>query len=305
MIISQATSYQAWCLRALLPIVGGIISWLFIRFRIRTALQELQGRLAERLDERERIARELHDTLLQGLFGLTLSLQFSVNQLADGDPLRDEITKALDRSDSMMRDGRERIMNLRARHSKSLCLPQALDVFGQHLQSFSSVQFHVSVDGSQRSLNPFVQEEITFICKEALSNAFRHSNASAILVGVAYHQGMLDIRIQDNGIGMEKTLLLAGGRENHWGLASMRERAKKMRGELTLQNTSEGGTEVYLRVPASIAYRSDERAHNPSRFHFGKQMQGDAVHFQSLHDGVGDVGAISPLVSHLYERRSA
>jgi signal transduction histidine kinase len=305
MIISQATSYQAWCLRALLPIVGGITSWLFIRFRIRTALHELQGRLAERLEERERIARELHDTILQGLFGLTLSLQFSVNQLADGDPLRGEITKALDRSDSMMRDGRERIMNLRSRHSKSLCLPQALDMFGQHLQSLSCVQFQVSVQGSLRSLNPFVQEEITFICKEALSNAFQHSNASAIVVGVAYHHSMLDIRIKDDGIGMEKTLLLAGGRENHWGLASMRERAKKMRGELTLENTSEGGTEVYLRVPAAIAYRSDEPARNPSRSHFGKRMQGDAAYFQGLHDGVVDVGVASPVVSQLYERRSA
>ena len=261
-LLGRTASHPAWNLSVLLPFLVGTAAWGLNRLRIRIAVRELQGRLEERLDERERIARELHDTLLQGLFGLSLRLQAAVNQLADDNPVRSEITRALSHSDAIMQDGRERIKNLRGQRSESTTLLEALDMLGQDLQSISAAQFHLSADGSPKTLNPCAQEEITFIVREALSNAFRHSNASTIAVEVSFKPSHLRLRVHDNGVGIAHALLQSGGRENHWGLASMRERAGKLRGQLRLENRSKGGTQVDLHVPASIAYKPGPAGEN-------------------------------------------
>jgi signal transduction histidine kinase/ligand-binding sensor domain-containing protein len=249
--------YQTWWFRTLLAIAAAIVIWLLVRLRIRLVLRELQGRLAERLEERERIARELHDTLLQGLFGLMLRLQFSLDQLAEDNPVRVDITRALNQSDSMMQEGRERIKHLRGGHMEGVGLAQALELFGQELQSISPVQFHVEVEGSAHPIDAYIHEEILLIGREALTNAFRHSGASAIAVEITYRFSALQLRVHDNGCGVDKAVLAAGGRENHWGLTNMRERARKMHGTLRVEVPSKGGTTVELRVPASVVYKTD------------------------------------------------
>ena len=262
--------YQTLWFKILLGVVLALLVWLFIRLRIRTVARELQKRLSERLEERERIARELHDTLLQGLFGLILRLQFSMDQLEDDNPVKVDITKALTQSESMMQEGRERIKHLRSSQAEAASLAAALELFGHQLQSISPVQFQVVVDGVPRVIDPYLQEEILLIGREALTNAFRHSGGTAIGVDISYRLSALLVRVHDNGRGVEKTVLEAGGKKNHWGLPNMRERAKKMHATLQVTAVSKGGTLVELRVPGAMVYKSNQTIRHRLWFLLGR-----------------------------------
>ena len=220
--------YQTWWFRLLLVAAATFIVWLLIRLRLRVLFRDLQGRLAERLEERERIARELHDTLLQGLFGLMLRLQFSLDQLPEAHPVRSDMMKALAQSDLIMQDGRERIKNLRSGHLPLLELADALEDFGQQLQSVLPIQFEVLSDGQPYGIDPYVHDEIFMIGREALANAFRHSRASTIRMTVSYRLRGFQLQVQDNGRGIDHHFLESGMRENHWGLPNMQERARKL-----------------------------------------------------------------------------
>jgi signal transduction histidine kinase/ligand-binding sensor domain-containing protein len=254
--------YQTWWFLALTIIACAGAVWLIFCIRLRIIMHELQGRLAERLEERERIARELHDTLLQGMFGLTLRLQSSVDRLEVGNSVRADITQALNQSDAMMLQGRERIRNLRISHSDPTSLVAAFETHGRQLQDISSAQFHVSLVGEARPLNPIIQEEVVLIGREALTNAFRHSGASVIAVEISYRWNTLHVRVHDNGRGLEESLLRQGARKDHWGLPNMRDRAKKMHAELRVELRAEGGTQIDLRVPGAVVYKTDGAAKN-------------------------------------------
>ena len=261
--------YQTWWFRTLLFLVASVAVWMLIRLRVRIVSREIQGRLAERLEERERIARELHDTLLQGLFGLILRLQFSMDQLPEEDPVRVDITKALSQSDLMMQEGRDRIKHLRASEPESIGLGQALETFGHELRSISPVQFQVTVNGALRRIDPFIYEEVLLIGREAVTNAFRHSGASVIGVEIDYRLNGVYLRVHDNGRGIETSILASGHRRDHWGLPNMRERAKKMHAKLRIELQTKGGTQVELRVPAIIAYQSKHAIRKRLAFIFG------------------------------------
>ena len=262
--------YQTWWFRLLLATAAALLAWFLIRLRIRILLRELQGRLTVRVEERERIARELHDTLLQGLFGLILRLQFSMDQLPDGHPVRADMVKALGQSELIMKEGRERIRDLRASPSQLPSLGDALEHFGHELQSILPVQFEVSVEGLPRAIDPYVYEEILLIGREALTNAFRHAEASAIGVDLAYRLSGLQLRVHDNGRGVNRSVLESGGKKDHWGLPNMRERAKKMHATFHMELLSKGGTQVELRVPAAIAYRSHKTIKHRLRVIFSR-----------------------------------
>ena len=265
--------YQTWWFRTLLALAFAAAIWMSIRLRVRSVSRQLQGRLSERLEERERIARELHDTLLQGLLGLMLRLQFSMDQLPEDNPVRADITKALSQSDSMMQEGRERINHLRTSEVGNAGLAERLELFGHQLQSISPVQFHVSVDGIPRPLDPYIHEEVLLIGREALTNAFRHSGATVIAVNITYRLSGVYIRIQDNGRGIDRSVLEAGLKKDHWGLPNMRERAKKILARLRIESPSGGGTEVELRIPSAIAYRSKQAIRSKLRFIFGSELK--------------------------------
>jgi signal transduction histidine kinase len=233
-----------------------VLLWWAIRLRIASIARQLQARLAERVAERERIARELHDTLLQSLFGLTLRFHTAADRLAADDPARAALDDALRQSDRVMQEGRERVLNLRARHTDSTSLADALEETGNHLRGIHPAHFRVSVAGEPRQLDAIVQEEILLIGREALTNAFTHSGAQNIVAEVSYQPGALHLRVRDDGHGIDEAVLKAGFRSGHWGLPGMRERANKMRGELRVGRPKEGGTEIDLQVPAAIVYHA-------------------------------------------------
>jgi signal transduction histidine kinase len=231
--------------------------------------RQLQERLAERMAERERIARELHDTLLQSLFGLTLRFHTAANRLPLGDPAREALDDALRQSDKVMQEGRERVLNLRARHTESASLADLLAEIGNQLRAIHPANFQISVQGRPRPLDAIVQEEILLIGREALNNAFSHSGAQNIVAELSYHTTALHVSINDDGRGIDEGVLQAGYRSGHWGLPGMRERANKMRGELRVGRSRNGGTQIDLQVPAGIVYRAEDpigpRPWNPFR----------------------------------------
>jgi signal transduction histidine kinase/ligand-binding sensor domain-containing protein len=268
-VIMKPAFYQTWWFTALVVFGAAALLWWMVRLRITSIARQLQDRLAERMAERERIARELHDTLLQSLFGLTLRFHTAANRLPLGDPAREALDDALQQSDKVMQEGRERVMNLRVRHTQSASLADALAEIGNQLRAIHPANFQISVHGQPRPLEAIVQEEILLIGREALTNAFSHSGGQNIVAGLSYQTAALHVCVSDDGRGIDEGVLQAGYRSGHWGLPGMRERASKMRGDLRVGRTRNGGTQIDLQVPAGIVYRADHpkgpRPWNPFR----------------------------------------
>jgi signal transduction histidine kinase/ligand-binding sensor domain-containing protein len=268
-VVMKPAFYQTWWFTALVVFGAAGLLWWMVRLRIGSIAHQLQGRLAERMAERERIARELHDTLLQSLFGLTLRFHTAANRLPVGDPARDALDDALQQSDKVMQEGRERVMNLRARHTASTSLADALAEIGNQLRAIHPANFQITVKGQPRPLDAIVQEEILLIGREALTNAFSHSGAQNIITELSYQTAALQMSVSDDGRGIDEGVLQAGYRSGHWGLPGMRERASKMRGELRVGRSRDGGTQIDLQVPAGIVYRAETpkrpRPWNPFR----------------------------------------
>ncbi|HVK69841.1 MAG TPA: two-component regulator propeller domain-containing protein [Polyangium sp.] len=251
------TFYQTWWFRALCGAAILAALWALYLLRLRQVRAHMQSLLEERHRERERIARELHDTLLQGIQGLTLRFQAAVEKLSAGDPVRASMEMALDRADEVVGEARARVKDLRAASEGVGELPAAFARVGEELAQNGAVAFRVSVEGKPPSLDAIVRDEVFRIGREALLNAFHHADARRIEVELAYDDEELRLRVRDDGIGVDAELLEAGGRPGHWGLSGMHERARRIGARLDIRRRSDAGTEVELRVPAAAAYRGD------------------------------------------------
>jgi signal transduction histidine kinase len=218
---------------------------------------QLTLRFEERLAERTRIARELHDTLLQSFQGLMLHFQAAHDLLPPGQA-KQILEKALDRADRAIVEGRDAIQNLRSSTTITNELAQALAAVGEELGDTragggSSPTLRVTVEGAPRELHPIVRDDIYRIAREALLNAFRHAHANRIEAEIMYAERVLRLRIRDDGRGMDPKHL-DGGRDGHWGLPGMRERAEQIGARLDIWSEAGAGTEVDLRIPGSVAY---------------------------------------------------
>jgi signal transduction histidine kinase len=227
------------------------------RLRVRQVTGQLRGRMYERLAERERIARDLHDTFFQGIQGLLLRFHTATSQLSKEEPARRIFEETLKQSDQVMLEGRELVLDLRATVAEPTDLPAAFANFGEETRKGGSRDFRVVVNGSIHSLHPVVFEELFKIGKEAMGNAFRHSGAHSIEAELNYERRELRIRIRDDGTGIDPTILRQGHREGHFGLPGMRERAQRIGGHLDVWSRPGAGTEVEVRIAASIAYASE------------------------------------------------
>jgi signal transduction histidine kinase/ligand-binding sensor domain-containing protein len=248
--------YQTWWFYSLSALL--VTAALAALYRLRVARVRVQTRrlLEARLSERERIARDLHDTLLQEVQGLIWRFQAATNSIPRDQPARQMMEQSLDRADKVLEASRDRVKDLRPIVSEVADLTRALAAEGEQLAQHHSAKFRVSVQGGPRELHPTVRDEGFLIAREAITNAFRHSDAKQIEVEVTYGDAALNIRIRDDGTGISASVLEAGGKPGHFGLVGMRERAKKLGGELEIWSKPEAGTEINLQVPAQAAYRS-------------------------------------------------
>ena len=216
----------------------------------------MQIRLKERLVERERIARELHDTLLQGIQALVLRFQAAANRVGAEHPARQVMDEALNDADQVMVEGRKRVTDLRATIEPQQVLAQALSAAGEELaRDKPHTSFHLEVRGTPRELHPLVYDESYWIGREALLNAFYHADARNVRAEMTFGNRELQFRFIDDGRGTDPKILREGGRSGHWGLRGMRERAEKTGGRLEVVSRSGNGTEIIVRIPAAAAYR--------------------------------------------------
>jgi signal transduction histidine kinase len=209
--------------------------------------------------ERTRIARELHDSLLQGFQGLMFRLQ-AVRQLLPDRP--GDATKLLDSAmlvgDQAIGEGRDAVQNLRSSVFEEGDLTTVLGALGAELavgmEPRVKPEYRVMVEGPPRELSPDVRDDIYRIAREAVRNAYQHANARHIETEVTFGDTDLSVRVRDDGVGVDSTILAQGQRAGHWGLPAMRERSESIGGRLSVWSERNAGTEVDLRIPADIAY---------------------------------------------------
>ena len=246
--------YQTRWFYALCALACVAAMTMLYRVRLRQVAAQVRARLEARLAERERIARELHDTLLQGMQGLIWRFQAATDRIPRSEPARALMEQSLDRADRLLEEGRDRVKDLRPAAHHTGDLAQALAAEGEQFVQLHAANFRVSVQGERRDLHPIVREEGFMIAREALGNAFRHAGAADIEAEVTYADSALHVRVRDNGAGISTAVLEAGGRPGHFGLIGMRERAKKLGAHVEVWSNPGAGTEVDLRVPAQVAY---------------------------------------------------
>jgi signal transduction histidine kinase len=213
-----------------------------------------------RLNERMRIARELHDNLLQTVQGFMLSLQ-AVSEMMPAGAAKNKFEKTLEIGDRAIREGRQAIQDLRLASSTS-DLTQAVRALGDELACGNSASFRLVVEGPTRELHPIVRDEVYGIAREALRNAFTHACATRIEAEIGFANRVLKLRIRDDGKGITPDVAKQGS-AGHYGLAGMRERARQIGSKLVILSGPETGTEVELSVPGSAAYVKPQ-----GRFHF-------------------------------------
>jgi len=224
-------------------------------FRLRPTLGEMRARLEERAAERTRIAQDLHDTVLQGIISAAMQLDVAVDQLPANSPAKLRLSRVVELMRHAMEEGRNAVRGLRLSNSDSDDLGQAFSRIPQDLGIEVPIDFRVIVIGSARKLHPLIRHEVYHIGRELLVNAFRHSRASRIEVELEYALRRFRMVVRDDGCGIDPKVLHAG-RQGHWGLPGMRERAERVGASLRVWSRAAAGTEVALSVPNSLAFES-------------------------------------------------
>jgi signal transduction histidine kinase/ligand-binding sensor domain-containing protein len=230
--------------------------YLLYFLRLKQATQRVQVTMEARLAERESIARDLHDTLLQSVQGLILKFHAVTKRIPDGEPVRQDMESALDYADQVLMEGRDRVRNLRTTGPFISDLPAAFRQIVDHTSHDRKMIVETVVEGTPRELQPLVLEEVFAIGREALINALSHSAGQHVEVEITYDARQFRLRVRDDGQGIDSAILENGGRDNHWGLNGMRERASKICAELTLCSRPDSGTEIELTVPSQTAYQT-------------------------------------------------
>lgn len=207
-----------------------------------------------RLQERTRIARDLHDTLLQSAHSLVLAVHAMAAKFPPGNSFRAQVEQALDRAEMLLAEARDRILDIR---SGNVDLQHALAAVAGDLSGAASIDVQIRTGGETRLLDLRVCHEVYLVCREALLNALAHSSAHRIDVAICFEVDHLRIRIEDDGCGIDSRMLAGSGRAGHWGLLGMQERAQSIGAQLRICSTKGGGTTVELMVPGSRAYGRD------------------------------------------------
>jgi signal transduction histidine kinase/streptogramin lyase len=250
----QTTWFRVACMALLLALL-----WAGYQLRVRQLAHQFNITLEARVSERTRIARELHDTLLQSFQGLLLRFQ-SASKLLPARPVeaKQRLDSALEQAAEAIAEGRDAVQGLRSSASETNDLVNGITAMGEDLTSdasaLDSAAIDVEVEGDPRNLNPIVRDEAYRIAGEALRNAFRHAQARRITVEIRYDERQFRLRVRDDGKGIDEGTIRQAADAGHFGLHGMRERAENVGGQLDVRSRPDSGTEVELSIPGAIAY---------------------------------------------------
>jgi signal transduction histidine kinase/ligand-binding sensor domain-containing protein len=253
--------YQTRWFAALVLAGTATLLWVAYQLRIAQLARQFNRTLEARVNERTRIARDLHDTLLQSFQGALLRFHAVSNVIKTRpDEASERLERALDQAEAAIIEGRNTVRGLRASATMVNDLANGIAAIGAELTSdptaVDSPVIRVDVDGASRDLNPIVRDEAFRIAGEALRNAVKHARARQIGVTIHYEPRQLRLVIRDDGRGIDRETMQRQQSTGHFGLPGMRERAAVVRGQLDVRSTPGSGTAIELRVPGATAYRS-------------------------------------------------
>jgi signal transduction histidine kinase/ligand-binding sensor domain-containing protein len=258
--IEPAYYQTTWFLLSCAAVFLAVL-WIGYRLRLQQLAWQFHLRMEERVNERTRIARDLHDTLLQSFQGVLMKLSAFSYRLTDQPETKKELDTIVEQARQAVIEGRDAVQGLRSSTALTNEMEHAIQSLGEQLASETShnydgnsPEFRVRVEGASRELIPMVRDEVYRIAGEAVRNARRHAQARRIEVSIQYGDRHFRLLVRDNGKGIDRKILDEGYREGHHGLQGMQERAKVLEGKLTLWSKPDSGTEIELSIPASIAY---------------------------------------------------
>jgi len=224
------------------------------RLRLHQMTKTMNLRFEERLAERMRVAQELHDTLLQGVISASMQLDVAVDHVPADSPVQPALRHILQIMGQVIDEGRNTLRGLRTSTESAHDMELAFLRVPEELGLDHKAAYRVVVEGTPIPLQAVVHDEVYSIGREALVNAFRHSGASSIEVQLEYAVNGLKVLVRDNGRGITPETLRRG-REGHWGLSGMRERAERIGAKFKVMSGASAGTEVELSVPGHIVFR--------------------------------------------------
>jgi signal transduction histidine kinase/ligand-binding sensor domain-containing protein len=249
----QTTWFRLLCVAAILALLGA-----FYRLRLRHMKRQFNMRLEERVNERTRIARDLHDTMLQSFQGVLMKFYAVTYMIQDRPEAQKKLETIVEQARQAINEGRNAVQGLRSSTVVANDLARAISGFGEELSANQTdgncPEFRLLVEGESRDLPPIVRDEVHRIACEALRNAFWHAQAKRIEAEIRYEARQFRLLVRDNGKGIEQKVLDVGSRAGHHGLPGMQERARLAGGKLTVFSRLDNGTEIELSIPASLAY---------------------------------------------------
>jgi signal transduction histidine kinase/ligand-binding sensor domain-containing protein len=263
------TWYQTTWFRSIYVVAFVLFLWALHQLRVRQLARQFNMRLEERIGERTRIARELHDTLLQNLHGLLFQFQAASNMVYKRpEEAKQTLDSAIIETEEAIAESQDAIRDLRSEQMAQNDLAQLLTAMANELASSQDTNhnppgFRVIVEGERRTLLPVIQDEVYRVAREVLRNAFQHASAHQVEAEIRYDVHAFRLRIRDDGKGIEPEVLKQGKRAGHWGLPGVRERAQRIGAKLEVWSEAGAGTEVQLTAPAALAY---ETSRDRSRF---------------------------------------
>ena len=270
------TWFRLLCVTAFVGLLWALYQW-----RVHQMHQQFTAGLEERVGERMRIARELHDTLLQSFQGAVFQFQAARKLLLrKADNAMQVLDEAILAAEEGIVEGRNAIRDLRPEPAVQRTLVELLNATGHELAGTQQLNghsptFEVLVEGKQQALSPMLQDEVYRISREVMRNAFRHAAAKRIEAEIHYDEDQFRLRIRDDGKGIDPKILEAGGQSGHWGIPGIRERAQRIGSQLVFWSEAGAGTEVELTVPASMAY---QKQRDSGRFHLFHRSSSDERH---------------------------
>jgi hypothetical protein len=247
--------WQSWWFPLACVLATVLLILAFYRLWSFQVTRKLNLRFEERLAERTRVAQELHDTLLQGVLSASMQLHVALDQLPESSPARPALNRVVQLMGHVVEEGRNTLRGLRSSIENPQDLKNSFSRIPEELGMREGIDFRVVVEGASIPLRSAIRDDVYSIGREALVNAFRHSEATRIDMQLDYAPSLLRILVRDDGRGID-TVVIESGRDGHWGLSGMRERAERIGARLKVMSRTGAGTEVELRVPGNIAFES-------------------------------------------------